>query len=138
MSDLNAADQYATLILSPTDHGTNLQYETLDETTLKRGDAAKANLHISWNLFDLGGTFVPALAVVGKPCFTTDSTSVSDVFSVDAGHFELGVYDRQTVSDCTTLLRKVAIDAAAGDDVLVVLYHESDTIKFMTAPIPTH
>jgi hypothetical protein len=132
------ADQYATLIVSPTDNNTNLQYETLDESNLQAGTAGKVHLHISWNLFDLGGSFVPALSIVGQPCLTTDSTSVSDVFSVPPGRFQLGIYDRQDVSDCTVLMGSIEIAAAANDNVLVVVYHVGTQIKFMTALIPMH
>jgi len=131
-------DEFVTLILQPATSLDGLSYETLEESKIAAGDPAKVQLHISWNLFDLGGSFVPAIAVAGQPCLTTNSTSVSDSFFVDPGQFDLGVYDRQNVSDCTELLGSVAIDAAAGDDVLVVIYHEGDSIKFTTAPIPTH
>jgi hypothetical protein len=115
------ANQYASLILAPTSDGTNLEYETLDESALQPGAAGKAHLHVAWRLFDLGGSFVPTLAVVGQPCLTTDSVAVSDALSVAPGSFELGIYDRQNVSDCTELMGSVPITAAANDDVLVVV-----------------
>ncbi|HTJ84168.1 MAG TPA: hypothetical protein VL400_20755 [Polyangiaceae bacterium] len=132
------AEQYVTLIVSLTDQGTNISVETLYESMLAPGTAGKAHLHVAWRLFDLGGTFVPTLAVVGQPCLTTDSVAVNDVLSVDPGAFELGIYDRQNVSECTELLGSTPLDVAADTDELVVVYHEADTIDFMSAPIPPH
>ena len=135
VTDLNAADQRATILMSLADDGMRLEYETLNETKLKPGDPTKANLHIAYHIFDLGGGVVPTFAVVGQPCLTTESVAVSDVESVAPGDFELGVYDRQNVSDCTELLASVKISAKAGDNVLVPVYHEGAQVKFLVAPI---
>lgn len=136
VSELDAADERATIIVSLDDSTGNVQVEQLDETELMLGDTSMANLHVSWNLFDLGGAVVPAFAVVGDACLFTGSTGVQQPWSVAPGAFEVGIYDRQTVSDCTEQLASTAITAAAGEQVIVAVYHIDADVKFLSAPIP--
>lgn len=133
--EIDGPDEQATVVLKPSSNGENLAWEQLDETELNTGDPTKANLHISYNLFDLTNGAVISFAVVGQPCFHDGSTNIAQVWSVEPGSFELGVYDQQTVSECTTPIATVPIEAAAGDNVLVVVYHEDNAIKFLTAPV---
>ncbi|WAS90589.1 hypothetical protein [Nannocystis punicea] len=112
------------------------RFEQLDETELQLGDVSQANLQFSYNLFDLPGTVVPAFAIVGQPCLFTGSTAVPEPWSVAPGSFEVGVHDIQTESECTAQLTSAPITAAAGDQVLVAIYHIDDAVKLLTAPIP--
>ena len=136
LTGLGATHNQATVILTSTDSGTNISAETLAEGKLAPGSATKANLHISYNIFDLGGTVVPALAVVGQPCFLYDSSGVADVFSVDPGTFTVGLYDLEDVSECTTTpLFTVSMTVAAGGSELIAMYHQAAVVKFLHAPI---
>jgi hypothetical protein len=137
LTGLGATNNQATVILTGTDNGTNIAAEMLAESKLAAGSATKANLHISYNIFDLGGSVVPALAVVGQACFLTASAGVADRFSVDPGSFTVGLFDLEDVSDCTTTtpLATVALDVAAGASELVAMYHEAAVVKFVHAPI---
>lgn len=136
VSELDAADEHATLIVSLDAFTSQLQYEQLDETELMLGDTSQANLHISYKLFELGGSVVPAFAVVGEPCLFSGSTGVAQPWSVAPGTFDVGIYDIQTVSECTTQLASISITASAGEQVLVAMYHVADDARLLTAPIP--
>ena len=136
LTGLGATDDQATVILTSTDGGTNISAETLAEGKLPAPSATKATLHVSYNIFDLGGTVVPALAVVGQPCFLTDSAGVADVFTVDPGTFSVGLFDLEDVSACTTTpLATVALTVPAGATELIVLYHQASVVKFLHAGI---
>lgn len=135
-TELDAADERATIIVTLDAFTGNLQYEQLDETELMLGDASMANLHVSWNLFDLAGGVVPAFAVAGQPCLFDGSTGVPQAWSVAPGTFDVAIYDRQTVSDCTEQLASTSITAAAGDEVLVAVYHVGDEVRFVSEAIP--
>ena len=136
LTGLGATKNQATVILTSADSGTNVSVETLAEGKLAPGSATKANLHISYNIFDLGGSVVPALAVVGQPCFLYDSAGVADLFSVDPGAFTVGLYDLEDVSYCTTTpLATVALSVAAGATELIAMYHQAAVVKFLHAPI---
>jgi len=133
---LDAADEQATIIVSLDDITGNVQWEQLDESELVVADPGMVGLHISWNLFDLGGSVVPAFAVAGDPCLFDGSTSVTQSWSVAPGTFDVGIYDRQTISECTEQLASTSITAAAGDEVLVTVYHVGPEVRFLSAPIP--
>ncbi len=136
LTGLGATRNQATVIVKDVDNGTNVSAETLEESKLVAGSASKANLHFSYNIFDLGGPVVPAFAVVGQPCLLTESAGVPEVFSVDPGSFTLGFFDLETVSDCTTTpLSTVDLTVAAGATELVAIYHEASVVKFLHAPI---
>jgi hypothetical protein len=135
-TELDGADQQATIIVTLDDSSGNLQYEQLDESELMLGDASMANLHISWDLFDLEGGVVAAFSVVGDPCLFSGSTGVPQAWPVAPGSFEVGIYDQQIVSDCTMQLASIPITAAAGDQVLVAAYHEGADVKLLSAAIP--
>ncbi|MDC0668076.1 hypothetical protein POL58_10025 [Nannocystis sp. ncelm1] len=135
IDELDGAGQRATVIGSRDMETNELSFEHLDETELQLGDVSQANLHISYKLFDLPGTVVPAIAIVGQPCLFTGSTAAPQAWSVAPGSFELGVYDIQTESECTVQLASAPITAAAGDQVLVAIYHIDSTVKLLTAPI---
>jgi hypothetical protein len=136
LTGLGATKNQATVILTSSDSGTNISAETLAEGKLAPGSATKANLHVSYNIFDLGGSVVPALAVVGQPCFLFDSSGVADLFSVDPGTFTVGLFDREDVSECTTTpLATVALSVAAGASELIAMYHQGAMVKFLHAPI---
>lgn len=134
-TELSAADERATAIVSLDQMSNQLAAEQLDETDLMLGDPTKANLHVSFNLFDLGGPVVPAFAVAGEPCLFDGSTGVAQAWPVAPGTFDVGMYDRQTVSECTEELASVSITAAAGDQVFVGVYHVGAQVKLLTAPI---
>ena len=134
-TELDAADEQATIIVTLDDFTGNIQWEQLDETELMLGDASMANLHISWNLFDIGGGIVPAFAVVGEPCLFEGSTGVPQPWSVAPGTFDVAIYDRQMVSECTEQLASTSIAAAAGEQVLVAVYEIADDVRLLTAPI---
>jgi len=126
----------ATVVLTSTDNGTNISAETLLESKLPAASATKASLHVSYKIFDLGGSVVPALAVVGQPCFLTMSSNIADVFPVDPGAFTVGFYDLEDVSECTTTpLATVSMTVAAGGAELIVMYHQAAVVKFLHAPI---
>lgn len=131
--ELDAEGEQASLIVTRDE---TLRWETLDETEIAEADATQATLHISYNLFDLEGTQVSALAIVGQPCLHVGSTSVSLPWSVPPGSFELGYYDVQTQTDCTTPITTLPITAAAGERVLVVLYHDGSEVLMLQTPIP--
>ena len=135
VTELDAADERATLIFTLDSFTNHVGYEQLDETELMPGDPSQVNLHISHNLFDLGGSVVPAFAIVGDPCLFTGSTGVPQAWSVAPGTFDIGIYDLQTVSDCTMQLASAPITAAAGDQVLVAVYHIDAEVKLLTAAI---
>jgi hypothetical protein len=134
-TELEGADQRATAIVTLDELTMQVQYEQLDETELMLGADTQANLHIAYALADIGGGVVPAFAVVGEACLFTGSTGVTQPWSVAPGSFELGVYDLQSVPDCTTQLASTPITAAAGEQVLVAVYHVDAEVKLLTAPI---
>jgi hypothetical protein len=131
--ELDAEGEQASLIITREDV---LRWETLDETEIADADPSQATLHISYNLFDLEGPQVSALAVVGQPCLHVGSTSVALPWSVPPGSFELGYYDVQTDGECTNALQTLAITAAAGERVMVVLYHDGSEVLMLESPIP--
>jgi hypothetical protein len=135
VSELSAADEQATVIVSLDELTNLLQWTQLDESELMTGDPAMANLHIHWNLFEYPPPAVLSVAVVGEACLFDGSTAVPEPHPVAPGTFDIGVYDRQTVSECTELLGSTSITAAAGDEVLVAMYHIGTEVKFLTAPI---
>lgn len=135
-TELDGADQQATIVLRADFGSGNLQWEQLDESELMLGDAGMTNLHISWGLFDLEGSVVPAFAVAGDACLLTSSTGVAEPWPVAPGTFEVGIYDRQMADDCSVLLASTEITAAADEQVLVAIYHEDAEVKLLTAPIP--
>jgi hypothetical protein len=135
VSDLHAAGEHATLILTLDPGMTNLSYETLDESSLPANDPAQATIHLAERIDDLPGGVVRAFAVAPPQCFITGSVATPDTWHVPAGMFELGVYDLQSASDCSVKLAGTQLDVAAGADELVVVYHEASTIKFLSAPI---
>ncbi|MBC8071775.1 MAG: hypothetical protein IAG13_25845, partial [Deltaproteobacteria bacterium] len=134
--ELEGAGQQGTIVLTADAQTGNLQWAQLDESELMLGDAGMTTLHVSWNLFDLEGGVVPAFAVVGEPCLFTSSTGLAEPWSVAPGTFEVGIYDRQMVSECSVLLGSTEITAAADEHVLVAVYHEGDTVKLFSAPVP--
>ncbi|MBK8713521.1 MAG: DUF4397 domain-containing protein [Deltaproteobacteria bacterium] len=131
--ELDAEGEQASLIVTRDEV---LQWQTLDETEIADADPSQATLHISYNLFDLEGPQVSALAVVGQPCLHVGSTSVALPWSVPPGSFELGYYDVQTDGECTNALQTLPITAAAGERVLVVLYHDDAEVLMLETPIP--
>jgi hypothetical protein len=135
VGELSAADEQATVLVDLDQQTNVLQWRQLDETELMVGDPAMANLHIDWALFEYPPPAVLSVAVVGEPCLFDGSTAVPQPHSVAPGTFEIGVYDRQTASECTELLGSTSITAAAGDEVLVSMYHIGTEVKFLTAPI---
>lgn len=136
-SQLDGAGQQGSLIVSLDDDTNQLQYEQLDESDLNAGDASQANLHIAYGLFDIAGGQNIDLGTVGKGCFHSGSTSVSQVFSLPAGNFEFGVYDSQVTAGCaaSTLLASAPLDVAAGENVLLVTYLDDNAVKIVSAPI---
>lgn len=134
VSELDGEGEQATIIV--TKESANLQYEQLDETEIMAGDPGAAALHVAFRLFDLGGTVVPAFGVVGQPCLFSGSTGVPQPWSVAPGTFDVGVYDLQTETECTTPLVTASITAAADEHKLVVVYHEGDEIGLLSAAIP--
>jgi hypothetical protein len=139
---LDAPAERATLIIEPQeriedDPAARLEWETLDETELNRGDSTQLNLHVTYHLFDIGGGIVDSFGIEGEACLHDGSTSVAQVFPVPAGASTLAVYDLQTGADCgeTEPLATLPIDGEPGDNLLVVLYHENDNVKMFSAPI---
>ena len=140
--ELDGPGERATITVEPQepfdeDPTTALQYETLDETELERGDAAMLNLHVSYHLFAIGGGIVDSFAIEGESCLHDGSTNVAQVFSVPPGESTLAVYDRQTGVGCseTDPLATLPLDGEAGDNMLVVLYREGTEVKLLSAPI---
>lgn len=134
VSELDGEGEQATIVI--TKDGANLQYEQLDETEIMAGDAGAATLHVAFRLFDLGGTVIPAFGVVGQPCLFDGSTGVAQPWSVAPGTFDVGVYDLQTETECTTPLVTTSLTAGADEHALVVVYHRADEIGLLTAAIP--
>lgn len=134
VSELDGEGEQATIVI--TKESANLQYEQLDETEIMAGDPGAATLHVAFRLFDLGGTVVPAFGVVGQPCLFDGSTGVAQPWSVAPGTFDVGVYDLQTETECTTPLATTSITAAADEHALVVVYHVGDEIGLLSAAIP--
>jgi hypothetical protein len=134
INELDAANERATIIVRLDDFTDQIQWEQLDETELMLGEPASANLHISYEL-NLEGTVVPAFSVAGEPCLFTGTTGVAQAWPVTAGTFDVGVYDTQTVAECTTELATTSITAAAADQVLVAVYNVDADVRFLTAPI---
>lgn len=142
VGDLDAAGERATIIVKPQepideDPTAPLQYETLDETELNRGDATQLNLHIAYHLFDIGNGIVDSIAIEGESCLHGGSASVVQVFSVPAGESTLAVYDVQTGVDCseTPPLATLPIAGEPGDNLLITIYHEQGNVKMFSAPI---
>lgn len=140
--ELEAPGERATIIVEPVDPveedpTAHLQYETLDETELNRGDAAQLNLHITYHLFGIGDGIVDSLAIEGEACFHGGSTSVAQVFSIPAGASTLAVYDIQTTSACSQSdpLATLPIEGDPGDNLLITLYREGNDVKMFSAPI---
>ncbi len=135
VSDLHAAGERATLVLTRDSSMTVLSYETLDESSLPANDPTQATLHIAARIDDLPGGVVRAFAVAPPTCLITGSLATPDPWHVPAGTFELGVYDLQSANDCSVKLGGTQLDVAAGADELVVVYHEASVLKFLSAPI---
>jgi hypothetical protein len=140
--ELDGPGERATITVEPQDPFDEnptaaLEYETLDETELDRGDASKLNLHVSYHLFGIGDGIVDSFALEGEPCLHDGSTNVAEVFSVAAGESTLAVYDRQTGAACslTEPLATLPIDGEAGDNLLVAIYREANDVKMLSAPI---
>lgn len=131
--ELDAEGEQASLVITRDEV---LRWETLDETEIAQADPSQAALHISYNLFDLEGSQVSALGVVGQPCLHVGSTGVALPWPVAPGSFELGYYDLQTETECTNALQTLPITAAAGERVLVVLYHDGGEVLMLETPIP--
>ena len=134
VTELDGAGQQATLVLDLTADPAQVEYETLDESNLMLGDPSMANLHVAWRLFDYPPPAVPDFAVAGQPCLF-DTTGVPQPWSVAPGTFDVGVYDLQMVSDCSVALGTTSITAAAGDQVLLAVYHVDADVRFLQAPI---
>jgi hypothetical protein len=134
-TELDAANERATIIVQLDEFTGNLEGEQLDETELMLGDTSMANLHIGWRLSDLA-PIVPTFAIAGDPCLFHGSTGVPQPWSVAPGTFEVGIYDRQTVDECTETLASTSITAAAGEQVLLTVYDVAGDVRFLTAPIP--
>jgi hypothetical protein len=140
--ELEGPGERATIIIEPQepfdeDPTAFLQYSTLDETELDRGDASMLNLHVSYHLFGIGDGIVDSFGLVGEPCMHGGSTNVAQVFSVPAGDDTLAVYDTQTGADCADLepLATLPIEGEPGDNLLVVIYREGNEVKMFSAPI---
>lgn len=134
VTELDGAGQQATLVLSS--EGANVGYEQLDETEIMTGDPGAVSLHVGYRLFDLEGPTVAAFGIVGEPCLFTGSSGIPQPWSIPPGTFDVGVYDLQTVSECTTPLVTASITAAADEHVIAIMYHVGDEIALLTAPIP--
>ncbi len=78
---------------------------------------------------------IPAFGVVGQPCLFDGSTSVAQPWSVAPGTFDVGVYDLQTETECTTPLVTTSLTAGADEHALVVVYHLADEISLLSAAI---
>ena len=132
----HANDQTKIVLSAPSPSSTRPGCGSSGAPKYPHESATKANLHISYNIFDLGGPVVPALAVVGQPCFLSESAGVTDLFSVDPGAFTVGLYDLEDVSECTTTpLATVSLSVAAGASELIAMYHQASAVKFLHAPI---
>jgi hypothetical protein len=141
MRELDAEGEHGTIVLSPMDDSadSSLQFTTLDEVETARGMPTKANLHVSFHLEPgaLPGGVQPSVSIKGQSCLFNGSTSIALAHSVEPGSFELAVYDRQSSADCgeTPELSTHALEVAAGDNELVVIYLDGGEITWLNAPL---